>query len=120
MSRVHLRVFAIVAGTLIALATSMAVVSAHAVFTAGKYRLAIGWQNEPSSGTDTYVGDQNAIQVFIDIASADDPKGTPVSKAQRRLRASRPSGHGHRGDDDQQPVLSGAGVRRRHGQWPSR
>jgi hypothetical protein len=79
VSRVHLRVFAVAAGMLVALATSMAVASAHDVFTAGKYRVAIGWQSEPSSGTDTYVGDQNAIQVFVDIASADNPKGTPVS-----------------------------------------
>jgi hypothetical protein len=78
VSRVHLRVFAVAAGTLVALATSMAVASAHDVFTAGKYRVAIGWQNEPSSGTDTYVGDQNAIQVFIDIASAGNPKGIAV------------------------------------------
>ena len=70
---------AFVAGTVLALATSLAVASAHFVFTAGKYRIAIGWQNEPSFGTDTYVGEQNAIQVFVDIASADNPKGTPVS-----------------------------------------
>ncbi len=57
----------------------LAVASAHYVFTAGKYRIAIGWQNEPAFGTDTFVGEQNAIQVFVDIASADNPKGTPVS-----------------------------------------
>lgn len=79
MSRVHLRVFAVAAGTLVALAMSMAVASAHYVFTAGEYRVAIGWQNEPSSGTDTYVDDQNAIQVFIDLASGDNPKGKPIS-----------------------------------------
>jgi hypothetical protein len=79
VSRVHLRVFAVAAGTLVALATSMAVASAHDVFTAGKYRVAIGWQNEPSSGADTYVGDQNAIQIYVDVASADNPKGTPVT-----------------------------------------
>ena len=67
------------AGTLLALATSVVAASAHYVFTAGKYRVAIGWQNEPSFGTDTFVGEQNAIQVFVDIASADNPKGTPVS-----------------------------------------
>ena len=79
MSRTHLRASAAAVGTVLALATSFAVASAHFVFTAGKYRIAIGWQNEPSSGSDTYVGVQNAIQVFIDIASADNPKGTPVS-----------------------------------------
>jgi hypothetical protein len=67
------------AAMLLALAMSFAVASAHYVFTAGKYRVAIGWQFEPAFGTDTYVGEQNAIQVFVDIASADNPKGTPVS-----------------------------------------
>ena len=79
MGRTTLRASAVAAATLIALVTSFTVASAHYVFTAGKYRIAIGWQNEPASGTDTYVGEQNAIQVFIDIASADNPKGTPVS-----------------------------------------
>lgn len=79
MGRTTLRASAVAAATLFALATSFAVASAHYVFTAGNYRVAIGWQNEPASGTDTFVGEQNAIQVFIDVASADDPKGTPVS-----------------------------------------
>lgn len=79
MSRTRLRASAVAAGTLLALATSFAVASAHYVFTAGKYRVAIGWQFEPSSGSDTYIGAQNAIQVFIDVASADNPRGTPVS-----------------------------------------
>ncbi len=79
MSRTRRRASAIVAGTLLALATSFAVASAHYVFTAGKYRVAIGWQFEPSSGSDTYIGAQNAIQVFVDVASADNPRGTPVS-----------------------------------------
>jgi hypothetical protein len=78
VGRTTLRASAVAAATLIALATSFAVASAHYVFTAGKYRVAIGWQNEPASGTDTFVGEQNAIQVFVDVASADDPKGTPV------------------------------------------
>jgi hypothetical protein len=64
---------------LLALATSFAVASAHYVFTAGIYRVAIGWQFEPAFGSDTYVGAQNAIQVFVDVASADNPKGTPVT-----------------------------------------
>jgi len=79
VTRTHLRVSAVVAGVLLGLATSVVAASAHFVFTAGKYRVAIGWQNEPAFGTDTYVGAQNAIQVFVDIASADNPKGTPVS-----------------------------------------
>jgi hypothetical protein len=74
-----LRATAATAALLLAFATSFAVASAHYVFTAGKYRVAIGWQFEPAFGTDTYVGEQNAIQVFVDIASADNPKGTPVS-----------------------------------------
>ena len=79
MSRTRLRVSAIAAGTLVAMATSCAVASAHYVFTVGKYRIAVGWQFEPSGGTDTYVGSPNAIQVFIDIPSATNPIGTPVS-----------------------------------------
>lgn len=79
MGRTTHRAAAVAVATLIALVTSFAVASAHYVFTAGKYRIAIGWQNEPSSGTDTYVGAQNAIQVFVDVGSATDPRGTPVS-----------------------------------------
>jgi hypothetical protein len=79
VSRTHLRVSALAAGTVLALATTMVAASAHFVFTAGKYRIAVGWQSEPSFGTDTYVGEQNAIQVFVDIATANDPRGTPVS-----------------------------------------
>jgi hypothetical protein len=74
-----LRASAVAAATLIALATSLVVASAHYVFTAGRYRVAIGWQSEPSSGSDTYVGAQNAIQVFVDVASLGDSHGTPVS-----------------------------------------
>lgn len=79
MGKTSSRAFAVAAATLLALATSFAVASAHYVFTAGRYRIAIGWQNEPSSGTDTYVGTQNAIQVFIDVAAASGGRGTPVS-----------------------------------------
>jgi hypothetical protein len=78
-----LRASAVAAATLLALATSFAVASAHYVFAAGKYRIAIGWQNEPSTGSDTYIGAQNAIQVFIDIASASNAHGTPVSTLNR-------------------------------------
>jgi hypothetical protein len=74
-----LRASAASAALLLASATSFAIASAHYVFTAGEYRVAIGWQFEPAFGTDTYVGEQNAIQVFVDIASAGNPRGTPVS-----------------------------------------
>jgi hypothetical protein len=70
---------AFAAAALFAVTTSFAVASAHFVFSAGKYRIAIGWQFEPAGGTDTYVGAPNAIQVFIDVPSASNPIGTPVS-----------------------------------------
>jgi hypothetical protein len=79
VGKITLRASAACAAMLLALAMSFAVASAHYVFTAGIYRVAIGWQFEPAFGTDTYVGAQNAIQVFVDIASANNPKGTPVS-----------------------------------------
>jgi hypothetical protein len=79
VGKIALRASAAVVATLIALATSFAVASAHFVFTAGKYRIAIGWQFEPPGGTDTYVGAPNAIQVFIDVPSASNPIGTPVN-----------------------------------------
>jgi hypothetical protein len=77
--RTRFRVSAIATGAVLALATSAVAASAHAVFTAGKYRVAIGWQNEPSSVTDAFVGEQNAIQVYVDMASAATQKGTSVS-----------------------------------------
>jgi len=77
------RASAAVAGALLALATSFAVASAHDIFTAGRYRVAIGWQFEPASGTDTYIDTGNAVQVFIDVASAGDQRGTPVSNLNR-------------------------------------
>jgi hypothetical protein len=73
------RASAVAAGALVALTSSVAVASAHYVFTAGRYRIAVGWQFEPASGSDTYVDAPNAIQVFIDVASLDNPHGTPVS-----------------------------------------
>ena len=79
MGKLTLRASVATAAMLLALATSFAVASAHYVFTAGIYRVAIGWQFEPAFGTDTYVDAQNAIQVFVDVASAEDPKGKPVS-----------------------------------------
>jgi hypothetical protein len=79
VGKLTLRASVASAAMLLALATSFAVASAHYVFTAGIYRVAIGWQFEPAFGSDTYVGAQNAIQVFVDVASADNPKGTPVT-----------------------------------------
>jgi hypothetical protein len=73
------RASAVAAGALVALTSSFAVASAHYVFTAGRYRIAVGWQFEPASGSDTYVDAPNAIQVFIDVASLGNPHGTPVS-----------------------------------------
>jgi len=73
------RASAVAAGALVALTSSFAVASAHYVFTAGRYRIAVGWQFEPASGSDTYVDAPNAIQVFIDVASLDNPHGAPVS-----------------------------------------
>jgi hypothetical protein len=79
VGKLTLRASVATAAMLLALATSFAVASAHYVFTAGIYRVAIGWQFEPAFGSDTYVGAQNAIQVFVDVASANNPKGAPVS-----------------------------------------
>jgi hypothetical protein len=73
------RAAAVAAGAIVAVTSSFAVASAHYVFTAGRYRIAVGWQFEPASGSDTYVDAPNAIQVFIDVASLDNPHGTAVS-----------------------------------------
>ena len=62
-----------------ALLSSSVLASAHAVLTVGQYHVAIGWQNEPASGTVTYVDQPNAIQVFIDIPSGSNDFATPVS-----------------------------------------
>ncbi len=63
-----------------ALVSSSAVIaSAHALLQAGQYHVAIGWQVEPSSGTVTYVGQPNAIQVFIDVPTPSNPVATPIS-----------------------------------------
>ena len=53
--------------------------SAHAVFTAGQYRLAVGWENEVSGGTIAYVGEPNAVQLFVDTATPSGDIGNPVS-----------------------------------------
>jgi hypothetical protein len=78
VSRTRRRASAVAAGMLLAMASSLAVASAHFVFTAGKYRIAVGWQFEPAGGSDTYVGAPNAIQIFVDIPSPGNPIGTPV------------------------------------------
>jgi hypothetical protein len=73
------RICAAAGGAVLALGLTLITVSAHEVFTAGQYRVAVGWEFEPVSGDVTYVGQPNAIQVFVDIAAADNPMGTPVS-----------------------------------------
>lgn len=71
------------AGLAIAIACTLSLVpvvaSAHAVLTAGRYRIAIGWNFEPPGGTVTYVGQPNAVQVFVDIPSPGNDIGTAVS-----------------------------------------
>jgi hypothetical protein len=78
VSKTRRRASAVAAGVLLATASSLAVASAHFVFTAGKYRIAVGWQFEPAGGSDTYVGVPNAIQIFVDMPSSGNPIGTPV------------------------------------------
>jgi hypothetical protein len=73
------RALAAASGTLLALGVTLITASAHEVFTVAQYRIAVGWEFEPVSGDVTYVGQPNAIQVFVDVAGADQPKGTPVS-----------------------------------------
>lgn len=53
--------------------------SAHAVIIAGGYHVAIGWQFEPPGTTSTYVDYPNAVQVFVDTATASDDIGSPVT-----------------------------------------
>lgn len=52
--------------------------SAHEVSKAGPYRIAIGWLFEPPSGTVTYIGEPNAVQIFVDKPTATDEIGDPV------------------------------------------
>ena len=52
--------------------------SAHAVIPLGQYRVAIGWQFEPTGGNNTYAGSTNAIQVFVDAPTPTNDIGTPV------------------------------------------
>ncbi len=79
MSRTQRRASAVAAGIFLAMSSSLAAASAHFVFNAGKYRIAVGWQFEPPGGPDTYVDTPNAIQVFIDVPSPGNPIGAPVS-----------------------------------------
>jgi hypothetical protein len=73
------RLAAAAGGAALALGTTLVAASAHAVIPAGAYRVAIGWQFEPPSGEVTYVGQSNAIQVFVDHPSAAGGIGTPVA-----------------------------------------
>ncbi|MBU6424552.1 MAG: hypothetical protein KGQ88_10995, partial [Chloroflexi bacterium] len=52
--------------------------SAHEISKAGPYRIAIGWLFEPPSGTVTYIGEPNAVQVFVDQPAAGNEIGVPV------------------------------------------
>ncbi len=58
--------------------TAVASASAHAVINAGTYRVAIGWEYEPSGGSATYVDQPNGVQVFVDTLAAAGAIGTPV------------------------------------------
>ncbi|MBV8195930.1 MAG: hypothetical protein JOY80_10435 [Candidatus Dormibacteraeota bacterium] len=55
------------------------VASAHAVILVGTYHVAMGWVYEPPSGTVTYVGQPNAVQVFVDTLTSSGDIGSPVS-----------------------------------------
>lgn len=76
----HRRILRLAAAGVGALAFALipVIASAHVVFTTGAYRIAMGWQFEPSGGNVTYVGQPNGIQVFIDQPTADNDIGTPV------------------------------------------
>ena len=52
--------------------------SAHAVIKTGSYYVAIGWENEANGGTVAYVGETNAVQVFVDTLSPSGDIGNPV------------------------------------------
>src|SRR5579859_3352457 len=67
----------VVGATVLVLATSVGA-SAHEISKAGPYRIAIGWLFEPPSGTVTYVGEPNAVQIFVDKPTATDQIGDPV------------------------------------------
>jgi hypothetical protein len=72
-----MRVIPAAAITAVALAATGITASAHKVFSAGSYRIAIGWSDEPASGTVTYIDQPNAIQVFVDQLAGS--AQTPVS-----------------------------------------
>ncbi len=79
MRRVHaLLVGAVVGGFALALLLPSTNASAHEVSKAGPYRIAIGWLFEPPSGTVTYIGEPNAVQIFVDKPTATDEIGDPV------------------------------------------
>lgn len=52
--------------------------SAHEISKAGPYRIAIGWLFEPPSGTVTWVGQPNAVQIFVDKPTSGSEIGDPV------------------------------------------
>ncbi|MDE3193752.1 MAG: hypothetical protein KGN00_08720 [Chloroflexota bacterium] len=59
-------------------ALSPATASAHEISKAGVYRIAIGWLYEPPTGSVTYVGEPNAVQIFVDKPTAGNEIGDPV------------------------------------------
>lgn len=79
MHRRFMRLSGTAAAAVVVALVPVITASAHAVLTPGKYHVAIGWQFEPPGGSVTYVGSPNAVQVFVDIPTASNPIGTPVS-----------------------------------------
>jgi hypothetical protein len=77
VKRIITLVAASVAAIFMGLGTSHTA-SAHAVIPLGQYRVAIGWQFEPTGGSDTYAGTTNAIQVFVDAPIPANDIGNPV------------------------------------------
>jgi hypothetical protein len=82
---------------------------AHEVRQVGAYQFTVGWQHEP-----TYVGEENAIQVFLHDASGQpvDDLGTPVTLKVQAI-------YGHQTSDplDLEPSFdpdTGLGT---HGEW---
>ena len=76
------RRFLLLAGAAIgAVATALTpavLASAHAVIKQGPYYVAIGWAVEANGGSVAYVGETNAVQVFVDTLSPSGDIGTPV------------------------------------------
>lgn len=65
-------------GAVAAALTPTVLASAHAVIKTGPYYTAIGWQVEANGGTVAYVGEPNAVQVFVDTLTPSGELGSPV------------------------------------------